>query len=549
MLNRLLAGVGLLFFVIVASTTIPLVSSFLTTSFRPRHTHSTASRRRRSTSPQNNLIHRPSSHTLTKMIFGPNNNDEDVILVVGSCGLDRLLTVDKYPDPDAKVRTEAYHEVGGGNAANTASAMALLANAACFNESNGSSSRRRNNKSSRPVKIKLLTKIGDDTVGQVVSKELQDSGVDLSSPLFRVGDVGTTTAFTTILVSRTECTRTCIHTPGTCGELTLDDVSDVNMDKVFANVIHLHSDCRHTDVALRLAEEAQKRNIPISVDAEKDRTIASMDGLLEKATTLFTNSHQLQSYFERRMEELEIPKKRIFPIAQKEEKKGPNGDNSSSSSSKNDGAALPPEDMLSQMYIDAIGPSSFFAQHYRQFPGEKDVVITKGSLGALHVVHQIPIPLILEEDKETAMRADSEGIHVAYRSPDSEYSSEYLIQTTGVLDDVHVVDTTGAGDAFIGGYILGRRMMMTSISDSDGTKEESETTKSGVGVALKLGAWVGGRKLEGPGSRLGLPKGSDVDECLGHTLEEVVTSLNSKIGTFGRKKEAAEKEEAITTPS
>ena len=58
--------------------------------------------------------------------------EEKVILVVGSCGLDRLLTVSTYPEADSKVRSTAYHEVGGGNAANTASAMALLANATIF---------------------------------------------------------------------------------------------------------------------------------------------------------------------------------------------------------------------------------------------------------------------------------------------------------------------------------------------------------------------------------------------------------------------------------
>lgn len=40
--------------------------------------------------------------------------EERVVLLVGSCGLDRLLTVTKYPNPDAKVRTTAYHEMGGG---------------------------------------------------------------------------------------------------------------------------------------------------------------------------------------------------------------------------------------------------------------------------------------------------------------------------------------------------------------------------------------------------------------------------------------------------
>lgn len=52
---------------------------------------------------------------------GSNKIDAPVILVIGACALDRLLTVSSYPVADAKIRTNSYNEVGGGNAANTAS--------------------------------------------------------------------------------------------------------------------------------------------------------------------------------------------------------------------------------------------------------------------------------------------------------------------------------------------------------------------------------------------------------------------------------------------
>jgi hypothetical protein len=55
-----------------------------------------------------------------------NNNDDaaaPVILLIGSCGLDRLLTVSNYPSADAKIRTTSYNERGGGNSANTASGV------------------------------------------------------------------------------------------------------------------------------------------------------------------------------------------------------------------------------------------------------------------------------------------------------------------------------------------------------------------------------------------------------------------------------------------
>ncbi len=52
---------------------------------------------------------------------GNGSSESPVILVIGSCGLDRLLTVSSYPVADSKIRTTSYAEVGGGNAANTAS--------------------------------------------------------------------------------------------------------------------------------------------------------------------------------------------------------------------------------------------------------------------------------------------------------------------------------------------------------------------------------------------------------------------------------------------
>ena len=54
-----------------------------------------------------------------------NAKDAPVILLIGSCGLDRLLAVSSYPVADAKIRTNSYTEVGGGNAANTASGTSI----------------------------------------------------------------------------------------------------------------------------------------------------------------------------------------------------------------------------------------------------------------------------------------------------------------------------------------------------------------------------------------------------------------------------------------
>ena len=272
--------------------------------------------------------------------------------MVGSCGLDRLLTVSSYPTADSKIRTTDYNEVGGGNAANTATAMALLSSSSNDNDD---------------LSVQLLTKVGDDVVGQLIQDELIQAGVDLSSPLFRIGHEGSTTAFTTVVVSSEDATRTCIHTPGTCGELTLEDVASVDLDHVFANVVHLHSDCRHTNVALALAQEARRRGIPVSVDAEKDRNIASQDGLLQCANLVFTNSQQLNAY-----------------LLKKQTQERQTTTNSSS---------MPPQPTIIQNWTGAevkdddnnvrsviansIHPSWCFLQWYGPSQRDKQVIITK----------------------------------------------------------------------------------------------------------------------------------------------------------------------------
>lgn len=220
--------------------------------------------------------------------------DERIILVVGACGLDRLLTVEKYPAADAKIRTSSYHEIGGGNAANTAAAIGRLADSQFVKDSN--------------IKVKYLGKVGQDEVGQQVIDELKESNVDVSSPLCLRGPAGSTTSFTTIIVDQNEHTRTCFHTPGSCGILDLDDCLRQranNMDIIFENVVHLHSDTRHISASLFLAKEARKRHVTVSCDCEKDRHSSDLDELLTVSDIVFTNSNYLGDYLARLTQEYE----------------------------------------------------------------------------------------------------------------------------------------------------------------------------------------------------------------------------------------------------
>jgi sugar/nucleoside kinase (ribokinase family) len=92
------------------------------------------------------------------------------------------------------------------------------------------------------------------------------------------------------------------------------------------------------------------------------------------------------------------------------------------------------------------------------------------------------------------------------------------------LKDAKIVDTTGAGDAFIGGYLISRIAL-------EENKDEDEKDKNIVQFALEMGSFVGGKKLAGPGARTALPTSKDID-LLGSDLDTVKQSLGESLGPF-----------------
>lgn len=101
--------------------------------------------------------------------------------------------------------------------------------------------------------------------------------------------------------------------------------------------------------------------------------------------------------------------------------------------------------------------------------------------------------------------------------------TEYQVHRCGVLRDVSIVDTTGAGDAFIGGYLMAQLHRLS---------QDKEHHKDHIQFGLNFGTWVAGLKLSGPGARSALPSGSDVDKYLGKDEELVCHNLDSMLGRF-----------------
>lgn len=69
--------------------------------------------------------------------------------------MDFLATVDRFPNPDDKVRSSSLKVEGGGNAGNALTCAARLG-----------------------LKPKLISKIADDAHGFAILKELEADGVD-----------------------------------------------------------------------------------------------------------------------------------------------------------------------------------------------------------------------------------------------------------------------------------------------------------------------------------------------------------------------------------
>ena len=375
--------------------------------------------------------------------------------------------------------------------------------------------------SGEQIRVQLLSKVGDDVLGQTIIDELNESNVETSSLLFHRGDPGSTTAFTTVIVDEKEQTRTCIHTPGTCGELSLEDVESLSkddVDEVFRNVIHLHSDARHTDVSLWMAKEAKNRGITVSCDCEKDRSTKALDELIEVCDILFTNSNYLGDYLQRLTGEREaatgrqpLAKQKVFGRDENEQE-------------------ATKEELL-DIYARSLTPSMYFSRWQQELAIGKEVVVTHGSMGALHFKQtksskkfRNDISSNSVNDIEVVLEA-SEEIVVKHTFDDGEDTFEniYQVHQVGILNDAPVMDTTGAGDAFIGGYILMSNMVFG--------EDDNNAIGNNVQIALQTGSFVGGRKVGGPGARTALPTGKDFD-VLGSSVADAKASLQNLLRSF-----------------
>ena len=196
---------------------------------------------------------------------------------LGSACVDLLAVVSSYPKPDAKIRSESF-EVQGGCVSPTLSSRAKLTKPTRRGNTANAlvcSARLSDDGCERP---RLFSKLGEDAYAAVIQRELEEEGVDTSAVVHSPGP----SPFTYIIVSASEKTRTCIHTPGP--SCAAEELTDAAVESLLNGAALVMFDGRLTDAALRLARAADARGVPILVEGERPRP--GLDALLSLATTV-----------------------------------------------------------------------------------------------------------------------------------------------------------------------------------------------------------------------------------------------------------------------
>lgn len=176
------------------------------------------------------------------------------IICVGHSALDRVFTVEAWPQASAKVRASSLVEVGGGMAANAAAAVARLGGAAAF-----------------------WGPVGEDSVAEVMRAQLCSVGVDVSGLRRFAGLTSSTSAI--LIDARGE--RLIVSYRGSALEAPADWLP---LDQV-ASAGALLADVRWPQGAIAALRAARRARIPSVLDADtaEAATLQSLAGEAEYA--------------------------------------------------------------------------------------------------------------------------------------------------------------------------------------------------------------------------------------------------------------------------
>ncbi|KAL6646402.1 hypothetical protein ACP70R_018010 [Stipagrostis hirtigluma subsp. patula] len=258
---------------------------------------------------------------------------------------------------------------------------------------------------------RIISKVADDALGRNILKELQADGVDTS--YIRVAENGNS-PFTYIIVDNQTKTRTCIHTPG-YPPMVPQELTKENLFAALDGADIVYFDVRLHDTALLVAEEASQRKIPILIDAERKRE--GLDELLNFASYVVCSAK--------------------FPQAWT-------------------GASSIPVALVSML---------------SRLPNIKFVIVTLGEIGCIMLersmtdaseAEEVDVEALLESLEQKVDHSSTMPKCIASKSNlrisadgVGSISGRLLLCTAEVIPPEELIDTTGAGDAFIGAVLYG----------------------------------------------------------------------------------------------